>query len=194
MAAIHVRVGRRNALSSVLVELNKLISDVQNRIATFSGHTHGGVATGSGSTGAGPSGITLTATVVFYDDRVPTLDLLASLVVQMQNLSADIASFDAAFNAHTHGGVTTGTGSTGTGPTVSATVSTLPSLSESRLGSRAVIRRMIEAFNAARADLAALNSALNAHTHGGVATGTGSTGAGPSVPARTADASYQLIS
>jgi hypothetical protein len=193
MADFNVTVGRFRLLRDVISELNKLVADVQNRISTFSGHTHGGVSTGSGSTGAGPAGITLSSQPVFYSDAVSPVLILNELVAQMTNLSADLAAFDTRFNAHTHGGVSTGASSTGAGPTLTATVVALPSAFEIRVGRKATLRRLVETFNAARADLAALNTALNAHTHGGVSTGSGSTGAGPSAPARTADSSYKLV-
>lgn len=52
----------------------------------------------------------------------PSAEILA-LIAQVNLLVADVAALKAAYDAHTHGGVTTGTSSTSAGPTAPAQTS-----------------------------------------------------------------------
>jgi hypothetical protein len=193
MPNVHIARGQHEILRTFIGELNALVTDIRNRITTWSGHTHGGVTTGAGSTAAGPSIPAPTSQEVAFHTTAPSLVILRELAAQMTALRNDLSAFDGAMNAHTHGGVTAGTGSTGTGPTLAAAVVPLPSIFEIKRGHREILRLLVETFNQARANFLALRAAMNAHTHGGVSTGAATTASGGSAPALVSDMQTVLV-
>jgi|GEM_PF-5231707 len=193
MPNIHIGVGGLRILDLFIINLNALVTDVTNLVGTMSGHTHGGVAAGAASTDAGPSLPAPTSQAVLFHPSVSTLVILRELAEQMEALRSDIATAKSVLDGHTHEGVTAGGGSTAAGPTVTVGSVPRPSIFESRRGRRELLRVLVEEFNRVRADFLALHTAMNGHTHGGVATGAASTAAGPSSPALTADATVRLV-
>jgi len=185
MGQINVTVGLRLVLRELLRDLSAFRDDLANFRTTFSGHTHGGVTTGAGSTGAGPTSGANAAPVIVYDPVVDPLTLIQQIASRVASLRTDLTNLTNAFNAHTHGGVTTGAGTTGAGPTLAALPDVPVSDFESARDFGQRIRVLFDFYHALRDALNSFKTSLDAHTHGGVTTGAVSTAASSSAPAQT---------
>jgi hypothetical protein len=188
MGQINVTVGLRLVLRELLGDLSAVRADLANFHSTFSGHTHGGVSTGAGSTAPGLTTGPNVSPVIVYDPVVDPLTLIQQIAPYVQYLIFDLVNLRNGLNAHTHGGVTTGAGTTGPGPTLAAVPVVPVSQFESARDLGRQIRVLFDFYHALRDTLNSWKTSIDAHTHGGVTTGAGSTAASSSAPALTSTA------
>lgn len=185
MGVINITLSRRRQLQRLLEDLNAVQADIVALRNTHSGHTHGGVATGTDSTGAGPISGPASATSLPFDGALPTSRLIKRLAEAVALLRNDISNLKNALDGHTHGGVTTGAGTTAAGPTLNAVPDPVSNVGASAVGLRTALSRLYRYYNNLAATLASYKTAIDGHTHGGVTTGAGTTAAASSSPAMT---------
>lgn len=183
MGVINITLGHRRSVLRLFQELSDIRADIAAFATALSGHTHGGVQTGAGTTGSAVSSGPMATSQLPFDASLPTSRLIKRLAEAAELLRVDILNLKTGFDGHTHGGITAGAGTTAAGPTLAPPPVVPASLGQSGLGLRTALARLYRFFNALHSTLAAYKAALDAHTHSGVTTGAATSGAGPSSPA-----------